>query len=134
MDWRIIMGLSPSLLWLLPGALYISTGVSCGGFVQWPAEELGSFMEGAFAPLAFLWLVIGYFLQQQELIQNTQALRAQAGAIGRTARLQLGGISGMLYIPGYGDQADYPLPEDSSHLLAEQSMAYNRRFTLLELT
>lgn len=150
MDWRIFMGLSLTLLWLLTGALYISTGVGWSGFVQLPAEELGSFLEGAFAPLAFLWLVIGYFLQQQELIQNTQALRAQAEEIGRTAeqaviqseklaatesharqeaiirlaeavRLQLGGISGMLYISSHGDQADYPLPEDSSRLFAEQS-------------
>jgi hypothetical protein len=33
--------------------------------------------------LAFLWLVIGYFLQRQELQQNTEALRAQAAEIQR---------------------------------------------------
>ena len=46
---------------------------------------MGNFLEGAFAPLAFLWLVIGYFLQQKELEQNTEALRAQATEIQRTA-------------------------------------------------
>jgi len=38
---------------------------------------MGSFLEGAFAPLAFLWLVIGYFLQQKELSRNTDAIQQQ---------------------------------------------------------
>ena len=55
------------------------------GFARLPAEQLGSFLEGAFAPLAFLWLVIGYFLQQKELEQNTDALRAQLRDLERSA-------------------------------------------------
>ena len=150
MDWRIFMGLSLTTLWLGMGLAYISGNVCWTAFVQLPAEELGSFLEGAFAPLAFLWLVIGYFLQQQELIQNTQAMRDQAQEIGRTAeqaiiqseklaasesharqeatlRLaeavskQLGGISGMLYISSHGVAGDYPESVDSNHLFAEQS-------------
>ena len=126
------MGLSLTALWLGTGIAYIGGNVGWAAFVQLPAEELGSFLEGAFAPLAFLWLVIGYFLQQQELIQNTRAIRAQAEEIGRTAeqaiiqseklaasesharqeatlklaeavRQQLGGISGMLYISSHGE-------------------------------
>ncbi|MCR9277578.1 MAG: hypothetical protein NXH85_06350 [Pseudomonadaceae bacterium] len=54
-------------------------------FTTLPADQMGSFLEGAFAPLAFLWLVIGYFLQQKELQQNTEALRAQSLQIERTA-------------------------------------------------
>ena len=76
MDWRIILGLSLTSLWLLTGATYISSNVGWTGFVALPIEEVGSFLEGAFASLAFLWLVVGYFLQQRELIQNTQAMRA----------------------------------------------------------
>ena len=56
--------------------MHVSNSVGWTGFVNLPVEEVGSFLEGAFAPLAFLWLVVGYFLQQQELIQNTQAMRA----------------------------------------------------------
>ena len=85
MDWRIALGLSLTCLWLLTGSAYISSNVGWAGFVSLPVEEVGSFLEGAFAPLAFLWLVIGYFLQQQELSQNTQAMRAQATEIARTA-------------------------------------------------
>ena len=68
MDWRIFMGLSLTILWLGTGFTYIASSIGWLAFAQLPAEELGSFLEGAFAPLAFLWLVIGYFLQQQERI------------------------------------------------------------------
>ncbi|MAW42671.1 MAG: hypothetical protein CMP97_00865 [Gammaproteobacteria bacterium] len=151
MDWRIFMGLSLTSIWLITGFIYVSSSVGWAGFVNLPVEEVGSFLEGAFAPLAFLWLVIGYFLQQQELIQNTQAMRAQANEIARTAeqaiiqseklaasetyarqeatlrlaetvRHQLGGISGMLYISSHGPLADYPSGEiNSEQMFSEQS-------------
>lgn len=40
-------------------------------------NELGDFLAGAFSPLAFFWLVIGYYQQGEELQQNTQALQDQ---------------------------------------------------------
>lgn len=46
---------------------------------------MGSFLEGAFAPLAFLWLVIGYFLQKKELRQNTDAMKMQFVEIQKSA-------------------------------------------------
>lgn len=131
MNWRIWLGLGLTALWILLGIVYISTNISWRQFAILPAEELGNFLEGAFAPLAFLWLVIGYFLQQKELEQNTAALRAQAEEIHRTAeqaviqsenlaasemharqeaflqiansvRAQLGSIAGLLYISSQG--------------------------------
>jgi hypothetical protein len=44
-------------------------------------NEWGDFFAGAFAPLAFLWLVIGYFQQGEELSQNTEALKLQEKAL-----------------------------------------------------
>ncbi len=44
-------------------------------------NEWGDFFAGASAPLAFLWLVIGYFQQGEELGQNTQALKQQELAL-----------------------------------------------------
>ncbi len=44
-------------------------------------NEWGDFFAGAFAPLAFLWLVIGYFQQGEELGQNTKALEQQERAL-----------------------------------------------------
>jgi hypothetical protein len=87
-------------------------------------DAVGSFLEGAFAPLAFLWLVLGLFIQQRELTRNTEELRKtseqsekQTQAIAATemnarqetffkiaenVKHQLGGISGMLYVSGLG--------------------------------
>jgi hypothetical protein len=42
------------------------------------ANELGDFLAGTFAALAFFWLVIGYFQQGKELRLNSDALRLQA--------------------------------------------------------
>jgi hypothetical protein len=131
MNWRIWLGLGLTGLWIMLGIVYISSNIGWPRFATLPAEELGNFLEGAFAPLAFLWLVIGYFLQQKELQQNTAALRAQADEIHRTAeqaviqsenlvasemharqeaflqiansvRAQLGSIAGLLYISSQG--------------------------------
>lgn len=130
-DWRINLGLLVSSVWLLLGFLYIANSVGWAHFRDLPADQMGSFLEGAFAPLAFFWLVIGYFLQQEELQQNTAALNAQAREIERgseqaaiqsqkmveselharqeaflriaqVVRSQLGTIAGMLYISSQG--------------------------------
>lgn len=42
------------------------------------ANELGDFFAGSFAPLAFLFLYLGYKIQGEELKQNTKALEKQA--------------------------------------------------------
>ena len=147
-DWRIWLGLGLTLAWLALGSFYVAQDVGWGEFVRMPAAELGSFFEGAFAPLAFLWLVIGYFLQKKELEQNTLALRAQAEEIQRTAeqaviqsqkmaesefharqeaflqiyravRAQLGTIAGFLYISSQSTLADGTVtPEMQSSLFA----------------
>lgn len=135
LDWRIWLGLALTAAWLLLGALYISIKVGWANVADLPADILGNFLEGAFAPLAFLWLVIGYFLQHRELEQNTEALRAQAVEIKRTAeqaiiqsermaaseqharqeaflrlastvRDQLGAIAGLLFISSQGATGD----------------------------
>lgn len=41
-------------------------------------EDLATFLGGVFAPLAFLWLVLGYFQQGEELRHSVEALRLQA--------------------------------------------------------
>jgi len=41
-------------------------------------NELGDFLAGFFAPLAFLWLVLGYLQQGEELQHSTKALKLQA--------------------------------------------------------
>jgi hypothetical protein len=76
-DWRLRISLGITVVWLVLGFLYISNVVGWTGFVSQKAPALGNFLEGAFAPLAFLWLVVGFFLQQRQLEQNTATLSAQ---------------------------------------------------------
>lgn len=40
-------------------------------------NEFGDFLAGSFAPLAFYWLVLGYYLQGKGIQQNTEALKLQ---------------------------------------------------------
>ncbi|TXY28584.1 hypothetical protein FXE87_06390 [Vibrio mimicus] len=37
-------------------------------------NEWGDFLAGVTAPIAFLWLIIGYMLQRKELSLNSEAL------------------------------------------------------------
>jgi uncharacterized protein YneF (UPF0154 family) len=84
-DWRVWFGLTSTAFWLCLGGLYIGNVVGWDAFVTQPTDSLGGFLEGAFAPLAFLWLVIGFFLQQRELRNNNEAIRAQYEQMRRTA-------------------------------------------------
>ncbi|WP_279247618.1 hypothetical protein [Candidatus Marimicrobium litorale] len=77
MDWRILFGLSITSLWIGTGLFYLIAVVGSGNFVQLPTADIGSFLEGAFAPLAFLWLVIGHFMQQKEISSNTRVINLQ---------------------------------------------------------
>ncbi|WP_228155316.1 hypothetical protein [Acinetobacter sp. ACNIH2] len=50
---------------------------------QLPAtlNELGDFLAGIFAPIAFFWLILGYIQQGKQLDQNTTALEQQEKAL-----------------------------------------------------
>lgn len=123
-DWRILLGIAVTLIWLIGGGWYVISATGSAAHEPLSLGTLGSFLEGAFAPLAFLWLVIGLFIQQQELANNTEALQRtseqsekQTQAIAATemnARQetffkikesvdqQLGGIAGMLFSSSQG--------------------------------
>ena len=79
MSIRIRLGWGFSLIWSIFWAALL--------FCRWdaasimPFNEWGDFFAGASAPLAFLWLVIGYFQQGDELSQNTKALEQQEKAL-----------------------------------------------------
>lgn len=126
-DWRLWLGMGLTALWIGLGVHYIWQVVGWQRFLTQPADGIGGFLEGGFAPLAFLWLVIGFFLQQHELHENTEGIRLQYAEMRRSAeqaevqaraiqanemharqdtfmeiaemvRRQLGSIVGMLYM------------------------------------
>src|SRR5262245_17862447 len=51
------------------------------GIPRMPPDQWGNLAAGVFAPLAFLWLVVGYFQQGEELRDNVSALRLQEEAL-----------------------------------------------------
>ena len=77
MDWRVAFGLVVTFIWVATGLVYLLGMVGWSSFVNLPTADIGSFLEGAFAPLAFLWLVIGHFTQQKEISANTKAINLQ---------------------------------------------------------
>ena len=96
-DWRIWLGIVVTGVWLLVLSLYISNAVGWFNIGKVPIDTLGSFLEGSFAPLAFLWFVLAYFSQQKELAQNTEALHMQSIEMQRSvvqASIQATAISG----------------------------------------
>jgi hypothetical protein len=84
-DWRLLFSMGVTAGWLVLGVIYISKVVGWADFAMQTAPSLGSFLEGAFAPLAFLWLVVGFFLQQQQLSDNTRTIREQLIEMRRSA-------------------------------------------------
>lgn len=138
-DWRIWLGLVLTAAWLVVGALYVEVSIGWASVDRQPADVIGAFLEGAFAPLAFFWLVIGYFLQQKSLAQNTEALQMQFQEIQRSAeqavrqtetiaaserharqetflriagqvRQQLGAILGLLFMSSQGSSGSGRVP------------------------
>ena len=50
-------------------------------------SELGDFLAGLFTPLAFLWLVYGYFLQSKELRLQRKELSLTRDQLGKQTKL-----------------------------------------------
>lgn len=70
--------------------------VACGFLIYWKRgslvemklNEFGDFAAGAFAPLAFLWLVLGYLQQGEDLRLNREALLLQAKELANSVKQQ----------------------------------------------
>jgi len=84
-DRRTTFGVALTFLWVTVGAVYIGRGLGWDRFFDQPLGEMGDFLDGAFAPLAFLWLVLGLFIQQRELSRNNEAIQRQHDIMLRTA-------------------------------------------------
>jgi len=154
-DRRIWFGMAMTFIWLLLGIVYIANNVGWSNFTSLPIDEMGTFLEGAFAPLAFLWLVIGLFIQQTVLAENNRELRRtnlqsekQTQAIAATelnarqetffkiaenTRKQLGAISGLLFVSSQGPVGDGNFTSEEINELWQQYAGgdyevFSRRF------
>jgi len=78
----LILGILVTAIWFI--GIYV---FSQSNSYNLPAtlNELGDFLAGIFAPVAFFWLILGYVQQGKQLDQNTKALEQQETAL----RLQI---------------------------------------------
>ena len=154
-DWRIAAGVLLTILWFAFLAIYIAKNVGWYNFLDLPIAEMGAFLDGAFAFLAFLWLVIGLFVQQSVLAQNNEELRRnnlhsekQTQAIAATelnarqetffkiseaTRRQLGAVCGLLLISSQGPTGNNTITSEQLSKLWNQfasgdSEVFSRRF------
>ena len=75
-DKRFRLGVAASVAWLLASAVVLV--VRRADIASMTPNAWGDFFAGSFAPLAFLWLVLGYLQQGEDLRLSTEALKLQA--------------------------------------------------------
>jgi hypothetical protein len=83
---RTIAGALVSTAWL--GVVAYLLLRDPGALGKMTPNEWGDFLAGCFAPLAFLWLVLGYLQQGDELRLSTDALRLQAEELKNSVQQQ----------------------------------------------
>jgi hypothetical protein len=74
----LTFGVLITFAWLL--GIYLFSR-SNGYTLPTSLNELGDFLAGIFAPIAFFWLILGYIQQGNQLDQNTRALEQQERAL-----------------------------------------------------
>ncbi|WP_155496376.1 hypothetical protein [Comamonas testosteroni] len=82
---RTAFGIIVTLLYFSAFVLYI--------FFNWPSDglklnEFGDMLAGFVGPVAFLWLILGYLQQGEELKENGKALKLQAEELNRSVEEQ----------------------------------------------
>ena len=70
-----VIGIAATTLWCAIITIMVCSRLT--EFVHLPLNAIGDFFSGLSAPLALIWLVVGYFQQGEELRLNTEALHAQ---------------------------------------------------------
>jgi hypothetical protein len=74
MNNNFLIGIFTTLGWLVLMTVIFFSKTSLGDVAF---NEIGDFLSGIFSPIAFLWLILGYIQQGQELKQNTAAITQQ---------------------------------------------------------
>lgn len=69
-------GLIASIIWVVGAGVYVV--VMWSAIFELKPNEFGDFLAGVFAPLAFFWLVLGFYQQGEELRASVDALTLQS--------------------------------------------------------
>jgi hypothetical protein len=73
--WRTVLGVVVTSAWVVGSGVLACT--KWKSLSTMTPNAWGDFLAGLFAPPAFLWLILGYFQQSEELRLNTHALFLQ---------------------------------------------------------
>jgi len=84
-DKRFVLGIVITFLWIVTGLVLLLYRFS--DIARFRLNEWSDILAGYFAPVAFLWLVLGYRQQGEELKTNTQALLAQRDEQERSVKI-----------------------------------------------
>jgi DNA anti-recombination protein RmuC len=76
-QYLLIAGAAVSAIWLALCGWYIHTNIGWQELLLLLPHELGAFIVGIFAPLAFVWVAFAYILRGRELHDTTEMLRAE---------------------------------------------------------
>jgi len=74
--WRTKIGVGLTVLYV--GLIGWYSWFKWGCLLHIEPSNLGDFLAGVFGPPAFMWLILGYFQQGDELKNSTEALQEQA--------------------------------------------------------
>lgn len=74
-----------TLIWFL--VVVILVNIRWNEVSKMPLNNLGDFLAGVTSPIAFFWLILGYFQQSRELQLNTQALTDQKYELQRQSEM-----------------------------------------------
>lgn len=86
-------GIITTAIYLLGVVYWVLAGTGNNGQTRWTEfstmslNNIGDFLAGAFSPLAFLWLVLGFFQQGHELQLQAEELRASVQEQAKMARI-----------------------------------------------
>ena len=70
--------------WAFLGWFYVFHYVGLSRFTDYEPAQVGEFFIGFFAPLAFFWVIVGYFQQGATLARHAQILKRQIAELRRT--------------------------------------------------
>jgi hypothetical protein len=102
-----LIGLFGTVLWALIGGYYVFSFIGAREVVAYGEGELGLLLIGVFAPLALLWMVVGYLRYGALLDRNVRALEAQGEELRTTASILDAQAHAILASVQYGRRQDF---------------------------
>lgn len=87
LSWGMWCGIVASFLYAAVAIFFIWNNQINGTALE--LNEVGDYLAGAFSPLAFLWLVIGYLMQNSELKLSRESIKRQADELEAATNIQV---------------------------------------------